>query len=175
MVLLVFLSSQRLIIADGDTASARGFELFQAKCASCHWNNGGDIVGPDLTGVTDRRDSRWLDLFIRQPDVMHFERDSTAHFLLQNFFGVAMPNLGISEEDSVWLLAYLSASRHRPAGPARIQQSVKLFSIPQSITQDQTAMIVGKCLDDHPKLWPLKAKDLRPADRPKISKRSRAL
>jgi hypothetical protein len=40
-------------------------ELFSRQCSSCHTIGKGDLVGPDLNGVTGRRDRAWLARFIR--------------------------------------------------------------------------------------------------------------
>ena len=47
-----------------------GEAIFQSSCASCHTVGEGDLVGPDLEGVTARRDSDWLTRWILAPDVM---------------------------------------------------------------------------------------------------------
>ncbi|MBI4607901.1 MAG: cytochrome c [Candidatus Rokubacteria bacterium] len=36
-----------------------GQAIFQEKCVSCHTIGGGRLVGPDLQGVTARRDREW--------------------------------------------------------------------------------------------------------------------
>jgi mono/diheme cytochrome c family protein len=108
--------SPHLPAQQGSEASA-GQAIFQAKCSSCHSIGGGDIVGPDLAGVTSRRDARWLDQFIREPDVMIAKKDPIAVTLLRKYGGIPMPNLGISEKDAAALLAYLSAERKPAATP----------------------------------------------------------
>jgi len=88
----------------------RGRTIFQAKCAACHTVGGGDRAGPDLQGVTARRDAAWLDRFIREPDAMIRDKDPGALAMLQKHAGLAMPNLGITESEAVFLVAYLASS-----------------------------------------------------------------
>lgn len=82
---------------------------FDSKCASCHAIGGGDKIGPDLRGVTGRRDPVWLTRYIREPDKMLAEGDPTAVMLFAKHKQVVMPNLGLGEEDVTLLIAYLDA------------------------------------------------------------------
>jgi mono/diheme cytochrome c family protein len=106
--LLLLLFPVSLWAQQGDAAS-RGRTIFAARCASCHTVGGGDLVGPDLKGVTGRRDAKWLGRFIRQPDVVLRDKDPIALGLLEKYSSVAMPNLGINENDVASLLAYLAS------------------------------------------------------------------
>ncbi len=85
-----------------------GALIFQQTCQACHSIGKGDLVGPDLQGVTQRRDTAWLVQFITQPDVVLASGDATANALLQKY-GVPMPNLGITEVQAQSLIAYLEA------------------------------------------------------------------
>lgn len=57
---------------------------FRQGCAACHSVGGGDIVGPDLAGVTERREIPWIEAMIRRPDSM-LVHDDTARALLQRY------------------------------------------------------------------------------------------
>lgn len=85
-----------------------GQTIFQAKCAACHTIGGGKLVGPDLQGVTTRRDKAWLTRWIKEPDKMLAEGDPTATQLLQEFNNVPMPNLGLTDQQAEAIIAYLS-------------------------------------------------------------------
>ena len=39
--------------------------LFQTGCAACHTPGDGDTIGPDVLGVTARRDRAWLTRMIQ--------------------------------------------------------------------------------------------------------------
>ena len=90
-----------------------GQTLFQQQCASCHTIGSGKLVGPDLLGVTQRRDPEWLRRWILAPDKMLAEGDPTATQLLQEYNNVPMPNLGLTEQQVEALIAYLQTG----AGP----------------------------------------------------------
>jgi mono/diheme cytochrome c family protein len=93
--------------APGDIA--KGQELFAAKgCPACHKIGGGKLVGPDLKGVTARRDETWLKKMILRPDVM-IKEDETAKQLFVAHL-TPMPNQGVDPKIELPLiLAYLKS------------------------------------------------------------------
>jgi len=129
LVLLIIAARPLSIFAQGEPAVARGRAIFQGKCAPCHTVGGGDLAGPDLRGVTARRDAAWLDRFIREPDVMIQAKDPIALKMLDKYSGLAIPNLGITESDATLLRAYLASSAApgaaAPAGQAMPGPSVQ--------------------------------------------------
>ena len=90
-----------------DHAADKGGYLFNSRCAACHTIGGGDSVGPDLQGVTHRRDRTWLTHFITAPNEMLDQKDPTATALFTKYKQVTMPNLRLSEVDVKALLGYL--------------------------------------------------------------------
>ena len=104
--------------------SQPGQALFVKACASCHTIGQGDFVGPDLQGVTARRDRSWLSRFLQAPNVMRAKQDPIAVALSARFPGVSMPNLGLSASDAGDLLAYLDSRTAGPAAPALSEAGV---------------------------------------------------
>jgi mono/diheme cytochrome c family protein len=94
-----------------------GKAIFQQKCASCHTVGGGQLVGPDLQGVTALRDRDWLIRWISDPNKMLAEGDPIATQMLQEYNNIPMPNMGLSETDVLAVLAYLG-SQSGEAAPA---------------------------------------------------------
>ena len=91
-------------------AAETGEEIFQSYCAACHTIGKGKLVGPDLAGVTSRRDEDWLNRQIKEPDVLLEENDPIAMQLLQEADNVEMPPLGLSDEEVVAVIAYLKST-----------------------------------------------------------------
>jgi protein SCO1 len=86
-----------------------GVLLFQSRCSACHTIGKGDAVGPDLVGVTTRRDRDWLVRYLRAPDQMLAEQDPIAVALLAKYKNITMPNLHLSDGEIATVLAYLEA------------------------------------------------------------------
>lgn len=97
-----------------------GRTLFIAKCAACH-SFGKDRLGPDLAGVTTRRDRAWLARYIAFPARVRAEGDPIASELHAKF-KVPMPDLGLSQEDLDKLLAFLDAQAKAQARAAAAKQ-----------------------------------------------------
>ena len=110
--------------ADRSYAEARplaidkGEFLFQSRCSACHTIGAGDRLGPDLMGVTTRRESGWLARYLAQPEKMLAEGDPIATSLFKKYKQVRMPNLDLGGDDVVALLLDLEA-RSRVNGEQR--------------------------------------------------------
>ncbi len=88
--------------------------LFSAECGKCHTIGKGDRVGPDLAGVTGRRDREWLVGFIQDPDP-YLDGDPLGIELLQAYQGVRMEDRGLSRAQVEGLLAYIDTFSKAPA------------------------------------------------------------
>ncbi len=93
--------------AQGSTETGEGQAIFQLYCIACHSIGAGIVVGPDLEGVTTRRDKDWLARWIAEPDKMLADGDPIATELFQEFNNIPMTNLGLSTADVEALIAYL--------------------------------------------------------------------
>lgn len=110
-----FLAAGALLLFSAYMASAgtlaqtadQGRTIFEQKCQACHTIGGGKLVGPDLQGVTTRRDRAWLLAFIATPDKVLASGDPIATQLLAEHNNVPMPNLGLTQTEVESLLAYL--------------------------------------------------------------------
>ncbi|HEX6829309.1 MAG TPA: SCO family protein [Burkholderiales bacterium] len=90
-----------------------GEDLFRRRCQVCHTVGAGDTVGPDLLGVTHKRDRAWLARWLKEPDRMLAEKDPIAMVLYEKYNQVFMPNLRLSDGDVEALIGYLEAESQR--------------------------------------------------------------
>jgi protein SCO1/2 len=85
----------------------KGQYTFATHCAACHTIGHGDLLGPDLRGVTTMRSRTWLTSFITAPEKMNAQKDPTALALRRKFGEVRMPNLGLREDDAAVVIDYI--------------------------------------------------------------------
>ena len=86
----------------------KGDYLFRTRCESCHTIGGGKTrLGPDLAGVTERRDRSWLARWLKEPDKMLEEGDPTATELFLQYQEIAMPNLRLVDEEVDALIEHM--------------------------------------------------------------------
>jgi protein SCO1 len=84
-----------------------GQYLFAQRCSACHTIGDGQKVGPDLIGISSRRNPDWLRRYISVPDKMLAEKDSIAMYLFNKYKEVRMPNQGLHEVDVAVILDYI--------------------------------------------------------------------
>ena len=90
---------------DQDLASS-GESLFQSKgCLACHTVGRGRLTGPDLQGVTERREYGWMIAMMTNPDSM-VKEDPVAKQLFAEYM-TPMLNLGVTTGDARAIYEYL--------------------------------------------------------------------
>ena len=83
-----------------------GAEVFARQCASCHALRGPEKVGPNLAGVTIRRDPEWTAAMIQRPDSM-VEHDRLAGELQQVYGARMMVPGGMSPSRTLAVMEFL--------------------------------------------------------------------
>ncbi|HTE55258.1 MAG TPA: respiratory nitrate reductase subunit gamma [Kofleriaceae bacterium] len=122
--------------ARADEAEAK--KIFNQRCTACHTFGKGIKVGPDLKGVTDRRQRAWLLRFVRSSQKVIDSGDATAVALFQQFKQQRMPDWSdLSEEQVGSILDWLAANgpEKKPADeriaelatPAEVELGRSLF------------------------------------------------
>jgi cytochrome c2 len=112
-------------------AQPSGQAVFQQKCLACHSAGSDRLIGPGLAGVMTRRDRAWVKRFIMQPDVLLSSDDPTAAELLQEYQGIVMPNLGVTDAEAEALIAFLESGGAAAEGTAAQPRTV------QAATEEQ--------------------------------------
>lgn len=113
-----------------------GQAVFQQLCTSCHTLGQGDLVGPDLEGVTTRREQEWLTRWLLAPDEMLAQQDPIAVEMLARFNNIPMPNFGLSETDVANLIAYFETPN----------VNVSTTTVPPQATISTGDPVIGKNL-----------------------------
>jgi len=121
----------------------KGQYTFGYHCAACHGVGGGtasDRVGPDLDGVTLRRDREWLRRFISAPDKMNAAGDPIAVALRAQYRQVRMPNLNLNDEDVSAVIDYLD--RRNRAAPQASPETIDAATASSKPAAAQLSAIV---------------------------------
>lgn len=82
----------------------RGAALFKTNCTACHKTDK-RFIGPNPTGILERRSPEWVMNMILDPKLMT-EEDQCAKDLLIEFNGAAMANQNLTEQQSRDILEY---------------------------------------------------------------------
>jgi mono/diheme cytochrome c family protein len=100
------LAAQQAQFTVNEDLAEVGRRLFQTKgCAACH-AFGRKTGGPDLEGVTERREIDWLRRFIADPEGMVYS-DSIAMALLEEWNNLVMRIPRLNPRDIDALIHYL--------------------------------------------------------------------
>ncbi len=95
---------QAVASAKGDVQA--GKKVFEAMCVACHTIGGKGRIGPDLAGVTKRREHAWLVKWLKDPPAMQ-KSDPIAKKLLAEWKNVPMPNPMLNDKQITDVLAFL--------------------------------------------------------------------
>lgn len=91
----------------GYAQSLSGKEIFNRNCQACHSVGKGDVVGPDLAGVTQRRDADWIKSFILNSQKLVSEGNEQAVEVFTKYNKIAMPPHNFNDEELTSLISYL--------------------------------------------------------------------
>ncbi len=126
------------------TPTEVGQVIFEQKCKSCHSIGGGRIVGPDLKGITERRERDWLIRFIVSPDELIAQGDPLAKQLVEEY-GIPMPNTGLSPPEAEEILVYIEAqSRGEPSALPPEQDTEQIAPVPIGDASMGRDIFIGK-------------------------------
>ena len=117
---------------DHGKAQETGQQIFESLCTACHTIGKGKLIGPDLAGVTSRREEGWLKRQILEPQALLAENDPIAMQLLEEANNIPMVPLGLSDADAIALIAYMKSTEQQAdviIGPPSQYMPTVLISI----------------------------------------------
>jgi len=110
-------------VAPSIPTPSRGAYLYQTRCVSCHSiGQGDDVLGPDLAGVTEKRERAWLERWLANPSQLIEEGDPIAVALFEQYDEITMPNLRLNDQDVAALIRYLDEETRKLA-PAEAHET----------------------------------------------------
>jgi len=101
-----------------DPDAVAGKLAFESKCLACHSICEGRKLGPDLAGVSKRRDRAWLGRWLKEPEKM-LKSDAAAQALLKEYNNVPMPNQSLGDAEIRQYLRYFEWVDAQPAGSVK--------------------------------------------------------
>ncbi len=126
--------------APTDPVAVKGKLDFESKCLACHTIGGGPKLGPDLYGLTKRRDDAWIRHWLKSPEQM-LQSDPQAKQLLAQF-KIPMPNQNLSEQEVEQYLAYFKWADQnlQLQGKTQPQPAAPGTALPPSATRSAAPM-----------------------------------
>ncbi len=103
LFLAVFFSLSVSVFAQPD-----GEQIYKQNCTACHTIGGGRLVGPDLEGISEKRDAEWLKQWINSSSELIASGDADAIAIFEEYNKVPMTDFYMSDEDMAALLAYMA-------------------------------------------------------------------
>lgn len=103
LVVLMFALSLTSVVH----AQSGGEAQFQSTCVACHTIREGRLIGPDLSGVYERREKAWLIQFIRSSQKMVRGGDSLAVALFEEYGKIPMPDNNLGDNEILSILDYI--------------------------------------------------------------------
>ena len=90
---------------------ANGEKLFKTTCAACHKLEG-KLLGPELKGITEKREKDWLISWIKDSPALIKSGDKLANEVFKENNMLPMPpNAHLSDKDITDILAYTSGEK----------------------------------------------------------------
>jgi nitrite reductase (NO-forming) len=129
--------------APSDPVAVKGKLAFESKCLACHSIAGGDKLGPDLYGVTKRRDKAWITKWLKTPEQM-LQSDATAKEMLAKY-KVPMPNQNLTDDEIRQYFEYFKwvDANLRPQGKSQPQPAAQGATRSPSDTASATPIPAG--------------------------------
>ena len=126
-VSIAFAAMVGLSLHPGSIAAAQGQadqarETFQSMCSACHTVGGGQLVGPDLEGVSERRSEEWIIKFVQGSQELVRTGDPDAVAVFEEFNRIPMPDQPLSDDAIRGIIEYIAGTA--PTGGGSVEASV---------------------------------------------------
>lgn len=118
----------------GQTAEA---EANFAVCKACHTIGGGKLVGPDLQGVTERREEAWIIKFVQNSQAMVEAGDPVAVQVFEENSKIPMPPNNLTDEQVKDILLYIENGGKVAASEVAVVEAEETV-VPQEAVQAET-------------------------------------
>jgi protein SCO1/2 len=137
----------------------RGESLFRTRCSACHSIGPGDgfpRVGPNLAGVLEMRERKWVERWLKEPDRMLAEKDPLALELFAQYRNVPMPNMRLNDFEIASVLDFVAeesarvgaeqaaAAEEEEVAPCCRKNEVAVISAPPALAPEPQARVLAR-------------------------------
>lgn len=120
-----------------------------AVCKACHTIGGGKLIGPDLKGVTEKREEAWLIGFIKNSQAMIDAGDPDAVQVWEEYNKVPMPpNPQLNDEQIKDILLYIENDGKIAGGAETTETEVTEELAPEQVPVDADAELLAEMKQD---------------------------
>jgi len=137
-LLLAWLLSSSVLISQND----EGEKLF-STCAACHTIGGGKIVGPDLKGISDKREEDWIIKFVQNSTELIASGDADAKAIFEEFNSITMPPNALSDDQVRSIIAYID-SKSAEAGDGGEEAPAEEITYTEKEIEDGAKLFSGE-------------------------------
>ncbi|HAK76860.1 MAG TPA: hypothetical protein DCR35_12875 [Runella sp.] len=100
-------------VSNLDSTEVKGFYLFEQHCKNCHSYKDEILVGPGLKGVQERRNTKWIIEWVKNPKVILTKGDLYAVKRYEQYNRAEMPSFEhLSQTDILAILAFVEAANN---------------------------------------------------------------
>lgn len=111
VIVIFFISITTLKAQNGEA-------IFKNACAACHKIGGGNLIGPDLNGITTLRNEAWLIKWIKSSQSLISSGDADAIAVFEAYNKIPMPDQNFSDVEIKEVLAYIQSKSTTGAASA---------------------------------------------------------
>ncbi len=136
---LLALVAATALALSGTAKAQNAEEQFKMLCKACHTIGAGRLVGPDLEGVTERRDPDWLFKYIKKPSEM-LASDPIAKQLFEEYNRVPMPDLPLTDAQVSAMIEYLATASGVGSSQALPEASPEQVALGRDLFRGKTRL-----------------------------------
>lgn len=102
-----------------------GKKFYEQNCKSCHKIGEGDLIGPDLAGLSKRRKLDWIVKFVNYPEGMingdaeeegYEKADPVAKKVYELYKPTMMAEIEVTKDQVKGILKYIDSLNKKPKG-----------------------------------------------------------
>jgi len=110
-----------------------GEDIFKTNCMSCHTIGGGRLIGPDLYGITEKREAEWLKKWINSSADLIATGDVDAIAIYEDYNKVAMPSFYFDDQIYDSLISYLENPNIKEQDEAEVIEATYEQGVSKSV------------------------------------------